>query len=155
MKKKIEKKSSKKLLILNGTDNDSKRCRYSFEKNEAFRKGLIEFMKRLQFNEKELKNIEEKFSYEIEGEDGEEIKVRLKVSAIKDVCWHFENSKYDVDVFFGLRKIVVVVRVKRKQNRERLVDALESMVGWISEEEKKVRNEKGKDRIKIKRVAAK
>ncbi len=144
-------KTSKE-LILNGTDNNRYRHRYSFEKNEQFKTGFIKFMKDLEFNEKELKKIKEKFiiqSFKENEKGGEDIVINLKIIDIVDVCWYFQNKKYEVDVFFGEKKIIILIKVKSKQYREDVLDNLEEKSGWISEEEKEKRLNKNKLKERI------
>lgn len=125
-------------LILNGTDNNDKRHRYSFEKNERFKIIFPKFMERLGF---EKENIEKRFTSGKET-DEEEIVINFKVSNIKDEYWHFQNKKYEVDVFFGIKKIITIIKRKRKQNRNNLIDGLITTAKWIPEEEIKKRIKK-------------
>ena len=130
-------KQIKDKLILSGTSNNSKRHRYTFEKNEKFKFAFPEFMAKLKFKEKEVEKIKEMFTFSSRDylDKNEDIIVDLRISSIQDVCWYFKNSKYEVDVFFGLKKIIVLVRIKRKQNRENLLNNLQEITEWISEEE--------------------
>lgn len=130
-------------LVLNGTDNNGIRHRYSFEKTYTFKKGFVDFMESLGFEkEKELEN---RFFYKYENDKGEEVIKELKPSDFQDVVWFFQNKQYEVDVFWGSKKVVLLVRTNQKTQRTRrknMLKELESKANWISEQEKKIRLEK-------------
>lgn len=148
-----------KSLVLNGTDNNGKRHRYSFEKTDDFKKGFLELMENLGF---EKGKIDSKFvirDYVEDPEDpGHEIdRVWVKkVSDIIDVCWYFENNKYEVDVFFGKEKVIILIMIKSSRNRDKkrreMLDKLEDESDWISEDEKEKRLKKNKELINKKAI---
>jgi len=146
------KKEELKRLVLNGTNNDGRRHRYSFDKNSDFKEGFKSFLLQLGFFGKDLFDIRE----DVESEDGPTERVWLREAKdIVDECWHFENEKYDVDVFFGDKKVIVLVRIKSKDERDDLIENLEDEACWISEEEKEKRLRKNKKLMDEKAVVAK
>jgi hypothetical protein len=98
-------------FVLTGTDNNGFRHRYSVKKNENFKKIFVKFMVDLGF----------------EDIDAEEL-IKIKIKDICDECWHYENEKFDVDVFYGRFKIILVVRTK---SRRPLLDSLYYKSKWI------------------------
>jgi len=108
-------------FTLTGTDNNGFRHRYSINKNEDFKEAFLKFMINLEFDEKKIER-----SFFAEGENGEGIK--LNINDLEDICVHYENEKYDVDVFYGKFKIIIVVRTK---NRTPVVRHLEKKSKWI------------------------
>jgi len=156
------KDKSPKNLTLNGTDNDGKRHRYSFEKTEDFKQGFLELMENFGF---EKEKIDSKFVIRDHVEDpentGKEIErvwIR-KIKDIIDVCWYFENNKYEIDVFFGKEKVIILIRIKSSRNRDKkrreMLDKLEDESGWISEEEKEKRVKKNKELMNKKAIEQK
>ncbi|MDA3836099.1 MAG: hypothetical protein PF542_00595 [Nanoarchaeota archaeon] len=107
---------------LAGTGNDGFRHRYSVLKDESFRNNFLNFMDTLKFD---WKVVESNFSYN--EEDGSWVDV--KIIDIIDVCWHFQNEVYDVDVFFGSSKIILLVRTKERRT---LIDDVISVSEFIS-----------------------
>ena len=105
-------------FILTGTSNDGFRHRYSFRKNESFKKAFFGFMGALDFSEEDFK------STFIGGDENDE-NVDLKISEFEDCVRNYKNKKYDVDVFYGAKKIIILVRTKR---RESMVNYLEKEV---------------------------
>ena len=120
-----------KEFILFGTDNNGVRHRYSIEKNEQFPGIFVKFMGELGFDELE---IDEKFYYEENDNSGQPLgKMRVVVSHISDECWYYKNAEYEVDVFFGSKKIILVIRTGQHNERDRrakLLDDLESKSNW-------------------------
>jgi|TARA_Y100000310_G_scaffold328062_1_gene395455 hypothetical protein len=127
-------------LVLTGTDNDGFRHRYSIKKNDQFKKAFLKFMDKLGFDSEE---IDETFYYEDDetGERGE-----LKISEFEDCIRHYQNKEFDVDVFYGRFKIIIVVRTK---GRKSMVDYLENESGWIKASEIKKIREKDKNNPKV------
>ena len=136
----------KKNLILNGTGNDGRRHRYSFEKNEKFKAGYLDLLRKLGLNEDEIKKIEERFTRTFYEDDEDETTINLKVLDISDECWYYRNSKYEIDTFFGHKKIILLIRIKSKEKRKKLIECIKKESGWISEEEIEERKEKIKSR---------
>ncbi len=106
-------------FTLTGTSNDGYRHRYTIKKNEDFKKAFFKFMTDLEFDEDKIKRY-------FLSKDGNEIE--LKISDFEDVCSNYENKKYDVDVFYGRFKIIIIVRTK---NRAPVVKHLEKKAKWI------------------------
>ena len=52
----------------------------------------------------------------------------LRIYEFEDCCWHYENKQYDVDVFYGNKKIIIVIRTKK---RESMIVNLETKSRWI------------------------
>jgi len=127
-------------FILSGSSNDGFWHKDSINKEKGFRKTFFNFMINLEFKEKEIiANFDRKYENEIE--DDEQINVHWMIDAdeITDEVWHFNNEKYDVDVFFGDKKVFLVVRTKK---RNEMIDLLRKDVSWKSDEEfEKIRNE--------------
>jgi len=139
-----------KELILNGTDNNGLRHRYGFDKNKNFKSGFIKLMEELEFDSEKIKNKFVRREYKDTEQGEEEIITILNIEDIQDVCWFFENSKYEIDLFFGKNKIILLIRTNQKIKRERrrkMLDELEKRSDWISEKEKKVRAQKIKKKI--------
>ncbi|MCK5615681.1 hypothetical protein KAR91_78175 [Candidatus Pacearchaeota archaeon] len=93
--------------IFTGTDNDGFRHRYSFKKNEKFKKFLTEFIEELGFDTKKIKELFNSY-------DKDEIPITLKVKDINDHINHFQNKKYDIDIFWGNKKIILIIRTKKR-----------------------------------------
>lgn len=116
---KIEKLKCPKGFILMGTDNDGYRHRYSVEKNEKFKNIFIKFMKDLGFDEGEIR--QGFWSYDDHNE------FELKISEFEDCYRYYENKKYDVEIFYGNKKIILVIKTKK---RRKMLDNLESKSKW-------------------------
>ena len=114
-----------KKFILTGTDNDGFRHRYSLKKLDEFKEVFINFMIELGFDEEKTKNSFKSGYYD---EEDQYIEFELKVKDIEDICWNFQNKKYDVDVFFGRFKIILVIRAKERVS---MVNHLEKKANWI------------------------
>ena len=130
----------KKKFILTGTDNDGFRHRYSFKKNEEFKKSFLKFMVELEFDEK----IKSSWNSGHEDKNGNWIDVELKVSDFEDCIRHYQNKKFDVDVFYGKDKIIIVVRTK---TRNSIIKYLRKNVKWIKLLEVKKIRENNKKRL--------
>lgn len=130
-----------KKFVLTGTDNDGFRHRYSVKKIEAFKEAFVKFMVDLRFDEEKIRRSFMGFYVD---ENSEHIEVPLKIEEIVDVCWNYQSSKYDVDVFFGQFKIILVIRTNK---RVPMVEHLEKEAHWIKQLEiKKIREERDKKR---------
>ena len=128
----------KKGFELTGTDNNGTRHRYSFVKKESFKDIFLKFMEKLGFDPEKIKN---QFFRSLQDDNGEEMgQIPVKVSEICDVCWNYQNKNYDVDVFYGFQKIIIVIRAKSKEQRFYMLDYLEESSDWIEiPEEKKAK----------------
>jgi len=136
---KVEEKI-RKYFVLMGTDNNGIRHRYSLEKNENFKKAFINFMKDLGFNEKE---IAKQFTYydDLKGY------MPLKISDLNDVCKHYKNKEYEIDVFYGNKRIILVIRTNQKKERDRrkkMLKNLKNKSRWMKFPKIKKIKEKGK-----------
>jgi len=123
-------------FVLTGTDNNGFRHRYSVKKNEQFKKIFIKFMSQLGFDEKKI--MECFWTY-----DESNNRIELKIVDFEDCYRYYENKEYEVDVFYGNKKIIIVVRTN---SRRTLLDNLESKSKWIKPIKiKKIKeNKKGK-----------
>lgn len=119
-KMKIEKLKCPKGFVLMGTDNDGYRHRYSIEKNEKFKNIFIKFMKDLGFNGKKIR--QGFWTY-----DEEDNEFELKISDFEDCYRYYENKKHDVEVFYGNKKIIMVIRTKE---RRKMLDNIEYKSKW-------------------------
>jgi len=143
----IKQKKSKKFEKLNfpngftliGTDNDGYRHRYSVKKNENFKKIFIEFMAELGFDKSKITQ-EFWSSDELKGD------FELKISDFEDYCRHYENKKYDVDIFYGNKKIIFVIRTKERRT---ILDNLEYKSKWINPIKVKKIKEKNNGKVVI------
>ncbi|PIZ82762.1 hypothetical protein COX97_03135 [Candidatus Pacearchaeota archaeon CG_4_10_14_0_2_um_filter_05_32_18] len=102
-----------KRFILVGTENNGYRHRYGVVKNESFKQAFIGFMGDLGFDKKTIQNgfiIQEN-----------ERTIILMISDLIDVCKHYQNIKYDIDVFYGKDKIIILVRVI---DRDKLIEEI-------------------------------
>jgi len=109
-------------FTLIGTDNNGFRHRHSIRKNEDFKKAFIDFMVNLDFEEEKIRG---RFEYRDEETDK---LIRVKIKNIEDVCGSYSNESYEVDVFYGRFKVIIVVRTKR---RAQMVDHLVKKAKWI------------------------
>ena len=76
-----------KKCFLVSLENDGYRYRYSFEKNEAFKPLICQFIFKLGFKDE----AEEYFlNYESEFEK------MLKIKNLKDKVWNFKNENFDI-----------------------------------------------------------
>ncbi|MBI4116808.1 hypothetical protein HY449_03635 [Candidatus Pacearchaeota archaeon] len=130
-------------FTLTGTENNGFWHRYSIEKNNKFRNTFLKFMRDIGFDgEKLKKKFQEK--YEDNSDDLNPVFIKWIVNAdeITDRVWSFKNEKYDVDVFFGDKKVFLVIRTK---DRGSMIDLLKKDISWKNGEEfEKIRAEKNK-----------
>ena len=135
-----------KEFILEGTDNNGMRHRYSIEKNEQFKDVFIKFMEELGFDSEK---ISKRFiRTECDKKTGEQRTILIRVADLKDVCHYYKNREYEADIFYGNRKIILIIRTNQKRERVRrrkMLDNLESKSKW-----KKFYNKEKKESIKIK-----
>lgn len=116
----IEKLKCPKGFILIGTGNNGYRHRYDVEKNEQFKEIFIKFMGDLGFDGGKIR--QEFWTY-----DENEEEIELKISNFSDCCRNYENKKYDIDVFYGNKKIILIIRAKE---RRKMLDNLEYKSKW-------------------------
>ncbi len=142
-----------KKLTLSGTDNNGVRHRYTFDKDMNTKEGFFDFMEGLGF---EIKEIEKRFMIQDYNNDTDEEKIIfLDMEDIVDQCWFYENKKYELDIFWGNKKVIILVRTNQKIKRDRrkkLVDTVEETSKWISDKQKEIRRRK---KPKLKRVVVK
>lgn len=126
-------KKERRKFILTGTGNDGFRNFYQIDKEIGFRDEFIRLMTKMGFEEEKIKN---RFlvMYESSLESKENIFVEWLVDAdeISDMAWNFRNNKFDVDVFFGDKKVFIVIRSNKRRN---FVDFFEKESKWKIEKE--------------------
>jgi len=101
----------KKKFIIIGMENDGYRSQYVFKKNSNFNRVFINFLVDLGFV-----NVDFDASFE-NGKEG-----LLNISKFKDEENHFKNKSFDIDLFYGDKKAILIVRTK---NRAKLIRILE------------------------------
>lgn len=128
-------------FILTGTENNSFRHRYSFKKNNKIKKALEKlFLKLNLVNKNNEALVKQIFIEKFEDEEGREIYFQRKIEEIIDEVYYFKNDDFEVDIFFGSNKIIVLIRSKKRRD---FVDFLEKNSSWTSDEEvEKIRKEK-------------
>lgn len=129
--------------ILNGTSNHKNRYRYTFERNDKFKKEFTDLLLKLGFKEERISEFwtrtirleEDNNTYE---ED--EYQIHPRIAYFEDSFFFLENKNYEIELFIGKRKIFIVIRTKnkKKETRENLVNQLLG-TKWISQEEAKKR----------------
>ena len=129
----------KNKFVLTGTDNNGFRHRYSVKKTEEFKKAFSNFMNDLGFEGKKIN--ENLYITSYINEQDEDIQIVLKVADFEDCIRHYQNKDFDVDVFFGRFKIIIVVRTKKRVS---MVEHLEKKASWIKASEAKKIREKNK-----------
>lgn len=141
-----------KELVLNGTDNDGVRHRYSFDKTPKLKEGLTKLFLGLGFEERKINDFIQKiFVRRSENENGEEIITIFKPEEINDRAYYLKNSRYELDLFFGKNKVILLVRVKNE--RIKLVDEIEKKSSWISEKEKEERSKKNNPKAMVRKIS--
>lgn len=141
-----------KELILSGTDNDGIRHRYSFDKTPKLKEGLTKLFVGLSFEEKKVNEfIQRIFIKRGEDENGEEIIKVFRPEEIKDLVFYIKNSNYEIDLFFGKNKVILLVRIKNE--RMRLVDEIEKKSSWISKEEIEKRSKKNNSKVIVRKIS--
>jgi len=121
-----------KEMILRGTDNDGIRHRYTFEKSPSFKPGILKFLKDLGLDPKD----ENKRYFYLEDsncDEGCDSVTVLEPADITDTCWRFKNKKYDLDIFWGKEKVILLVRTSQKmraEKRRKIVNALIENSKW-------------------------
>ncbi len=132
-----------KKLDISATGNNGIRHYYTFHKNRNTKEGFIDFMTKLGF---ENEKIESRFSWrEEDPKTGEEKIYFFGMKDLVDECWYYQNKNYELDIFWGKKKLIIVVRTKQKRKIDRrveLVDAVLKSSKWLSKEELELKKEK-------------
>lgn len=115
-------KDSEKIMLL-GTGNDRYRHYYKIRKNEKFKKIFVKFMEDLGFDAQRIKQ-------QFWNEDNN---IEIKISDFIDSCSHYKNKKYDIDIFYGYKKIILVIRTKE---RKELLENIKSKFKWKNKNDK-------------------
>ena len=141
-----------KELVLNGIDNNGIRHRYSFDKTPKIKEGLKKLLVGLEFEEKKVGElIEGIFIKRTEDENYQETITILQPEEINDKIYYLKNKKYEIDLFFGKNKVILLIRTKKE--REKLVSEIENRASWISGNEKKKRLERKNPEGVIKKIS--
>ena len=99
-------KIDKNLLI--GTGNDGYRYKYEFKKNNKFKKAFLGFMQELGFEEEwDLYYFDK--DYKLQNEEEE---IPRDLTKIRDLVEHYKNKDFDVDLFFGVKNLILIIRTK-------------------------------------------
>jgi hypothetical protein len=118
-------------FTLTGMGNDGFRYYCIFRKNEAFKKISREFMEKLGFDGKGVPT--ELYDYDLEK--------KIKMNSVKDQISNYKNNDFEVDIFYGDRKVILVIRTKK---RAQLIRTLEEYSGWAKIKEVKKKPKKKK-----------
>ena len=97
--------------------NDGFRHRIEIRKNESFKEVFINFMISLGFDKKKVRDI---FW-------NPETNKYIKIKEVYERVSHDKNKDFDVDVFYGAKKIILLVRTKK---RAKLIRVLEKYSKW-------------------------
>jgi hypothetical protein len=76
--------------------------------------------------------------------DDEKGDTEIKIKDINDRCFHYQNKSYDIDVFYGNKKIILLIRANQ---RSEFVKDLEDKSNWKKDGEET----KKKQKIKIRK----
>ena len=106
---------NKEKCFLVGIGNDGYRYRYSFEKSEGFKPLFCQFLFRLGF-----KGEADDYFTDYESE----FPKKGKVKNLNDIVWNFKNENFDVDVFYGLEEIILIVRTNEGEILIKVVEQL-------------------------------
>ncbi len=52
-----------------------------------------------------------------------------KINNLTDFCDHLQNEKYDIDIIFGKKRIIVIVRAKQK-DKDKFIKELNKFCEW-------------------------
>jgi len=88
-------------IIITGNENNGYRYRYSFVKGEEFKEFFIRFMGKIGFEKKKVRGY-------FTSTNKEENEFQLKIKNFNDCCEFFENGNYEIDLFFGAKKIIML-----------------------------------------------
>ncbi len=102
-----------KKCFLISMGNDGYRYRYSFEKNEGFKPLICQFLFRLGFGDEADSYFAD---YSCEFPKG------VKIKDLKDEVWNFKNENFDIDIFYGLEEIILIVRTKEHKILVKVVE---------------------------------
>jgi len=103
--------------FLISTSNDGHIYSYGFNKTERFGELFKEFLLRLGFDKKEVGKVF--LTYD---EDDKEF--REQISLIEDTMRFHTNKEFGIEVFYGNKTILVIVRTKKREKLLGVVDKL-------------------------------
>jgi hypothetical protein len=115
---------NKDKLVLLGTENKENRYEYIIEKNEDFKEIFLSFMEKLGF---ERIIINKTFFNYIFNRDNIEKQIEFKISDFKDSYHNYKNKDFDIDVFYGTKKIILIIRTKKGN---KLREIINSKIKW-------------------------
>lgn len=93
-------------FALTGIKNDKYRYEFTVKKNQAFVGSFIELLPELGFKNQEF--------YFLEYKKGQDSLIPIKINKLKEVCNNFKNKDYDIEIFYGNKRIILVIRTKKK-----------------------------------------
>ena len=114
----MKEKEKPKLI---STGNDGYRYRYEIRKKNSFKKLFLDFMKELGFDKKEDLFYFNK-TYEFDKESGEEELVNRDITKINNHVENYRNDKFDVDLIYFEKTIVIVVRTGENDKLVKIVN---------------------------------
>jgi len=115
-------------FFIKGTENDGFKHRYEIKKDEKFKGAFINFMVCLGFDKYEVSEFfEDNKGYQ------------LRINSFKDEVYSFKNKHYDIDVFYGDKKIIMLIRTKK---RDEIIDCLGKNSYFIEPNNKKLKKRK-------------
>jgi hypothetical protein len=140
----IKQKNKDKLVLL-GTENKENRYEYIIEKNEGFREIFISIMEKFGF---ERIIINKTFFNYTFNRDNIEKQIEFKTSDFIDSCYNYKNKDFDIDVFYGTKKIILIIRTKKG---DKLREIINSKIKWEKKDYFKKQIKK-LDKLKKKRI---
>ena len=117
------KKSKNKKLIITGMGNDEFRHWYIFRKSSDIIDSLIDFFYNMGFD-----------SYDVDCLCDCETGKKKKINWLIDNLYRFNNNCFDIDLFIGNKKVIIVVRTKK---RKMLISYLENNSIFIEPKSRK------------------
>lgn len=94
---------------------------YIFKKNQNFVELIDSFLIDLNIQDYAYKHIYYTFKNMLSFEEGspkKKIKKSLQIRKIKDEIYHFNDKNYDINIFIGDKKIILVIRTKKDKQQE-------------------------------------
>lgn len=103
-------------LIITSISKGTEINQYIFIKEQKFIEKIISFFEDLDFNKDEapLTYLFKTENYEIDGTEPKYI----DINAVKDIRYNIKNDEYDIDIFIGNKKIILVIRTKKDKQKE-------------------------------------
>jgi hypothetical protein len=99
----------------------------NFEDRDEFR--IEKDQRALGCIKKFLESLELDTSYTFITEDKDAHEKEIRISKLTDFCQNFKNKDYNIDVFFGKDRIILVVRTAIR-NRQKIVKEILKWCEW-------------------------